>query len=177
MEPRSRIPPVTALAPRERLGWPELPAPNLLGLGFREEDNDALAVSLPDFLSAVYEHAVFILGEDEAKALFVRTVTKKRGERGPGRQLAANRDAILLQEYGRYRRVVVRARLSSRTAARIPRLVAEDLHRACPGRFGSTPEAIEKQIRRLLRKRQKPLNNNSTAEASRPSLLKLFGDI
>lgn len=176
MEARSKIPPVTVLAPGERPRWPELPPPSVLGLGFWEEEEKALAASLPDFVRKVYEHTVLILGEDEARALFAGTATKKRGERGPGRALAANRDPFLLREYDRYQRAFARARLPSRAASRIPRLLAQDLHQAAPGRFGASSDAIEKQIRRLAQKWRRPLNSNSTAEAQRRSLLKLFGD-
>lgn len=153
--------------------WPELPLLTIFG-GQKEEES--LTAALPEFIRNVYQHAVCLLGEDEAKALFVRTVTKKRGERGPGRGLPENRDAILLQQYDRYQRVFARARLPPKTVGRIPRLVAEDLHRIRPGFFGLSPAAIEKHIRRLLRKRQKPLNSNSTTEAMCQTLLKLFGD-
>ena len=131
--------------------WPELPWLTLLGASKEEK---ALSESLPEFVRNVYGHAVLLLGEHEAKTLFMRTVTKKRGGRGRGRNLASNRDAVLLEEYDRVRRAVEKHKHQPRILGRIPRLLASRLHAVRPGLYGVTAQAIERRLRQLLRERE-----------------------
>jgi septal ring factor EnvC (AmiA/AmiB activator) len=93
---------------------------------------------------AAFRAAVRHLGEEEARLLFARAV--RRPKRGPGKTLAADRNARLLKEYD------IALRRGESVAALAKRLHAAD---GKPRELGATPGAIQTQIRKLVKERKK----------------------
>lgn len=166
LETLFKLPPPKADTGRPQR-WPELPSPDLFGAS---SEWDTLADTLPGFVRKVYREAVALLGEDEAKALFAKTVSKGRGKRGRGKNLAPNRDAFLLREYDRLCWLVRRG-AGPIEESRLLRTLARSLHKGCPGQYGATAQAIEWRLRALLRERRKQRSANQ-----RTTLVQLFGE-
>jgi hypothetical protein len=119
-----------------------LQRPTLLNFESDEETRKRVAVVEQGVLAA-FSAAVDHLGEDEARRLFRHVV--RRPKRGPGKDLAADRDSRLLREYD------AASRRGETIAALSRRLHAEDTAR----KLGATEGALAAQIRKLRDERQK----------------------
>jgi hypothetical protein len=171
MELRPDLPPLPPVVPER---WPELPMLPVLGA---IQEKEAFAASLPEFVREVYERAVELLGDDEARALFERATKKKRGERGRARNLAPSLDLYLLVKYDRAARTISPSRRRY-----LVRWVAGALHEVRPGLYGATTQAIETRLRRLLRDRKRRLaearsrSSRIRSQLGESSLLRLLSD-
>jgi hypothetical protein len=127
----------------------ELP-PDIFGLyrpailNFESEAETRKRVSaVEQGVNAAFRAAVDHLGEDEARHLFRRVIS--RPKRGPGKTLAADRDTRLLREYD------AASRKGETIAALSRRLRAADIGR----KLGNTEGAIAAQIRKLRDDRER----------------------
>lgn len=91
--------------------------------------------------AAAFNAAVRHLGEDGARQLFGKVMRKSK--RGQGKALAPGRDTELLREHDA-------AALSGESI----RALAKRLHGEKWRKLGSTPAAIEAQLRKLLKERK-----------------------
>jgi hypothetical protein len=119
---------------------------------------------------AAYQAAVRHLGEEEARRLFRQVI--RQPKRGPGKMLAPDKDARLLEEHD------AAVERGETTAALSRRLHAEDTAHA----LGATAGAIAAQIRKLRKERRKR-QRSAAVEARRwrmatrnepPGLLSMF---
>jgi hypothetical protein len=92
------------------------------------------------------------LGDEETRKLFESFFRKRRKGRRPGTS-NAERDSALLEEYYDRKRTIS----SEDELGALPRAIAREAHRRFPGRLGSSADAIEKQLRRLLTKQEQGL--------------------
>jgi hypothetical protein len=92
-------------------------------------------------VEAAFKAAIRHLGEEEARRLFARVL--RHPKRGQGKMLAPDRDARLLKEYD------AAAPKGESVAA-----LARRIHAAVGRELGNTPDAIETQIRKLLKERK-----------------------
>ena len=98
-------------------------------------------------LARLFGHLKAHLGASAARRLFDPFTTVKKSRRTTGRG-ASNpaQDHELLDKYD----LMIEA---SEDRAAVPRLLATELYDAHGGKFGSSAEAIEKHVRRLVAKR------------------------
>ena len=116
--------------------------PSLLGSACESDaDRRNRVATVEKGVRDAFKAAVEHLGEDEARQLFRRTIRKLK--RGLGRALAPDRDARLLQEYD------AALQNGTTTAALARRLRAESRE------LGDSEGAIETQIRKLVKDREK----------------------
>jgi hypothetical protein len=105
-------------------------------------DTKKRIATVEDGVIAAFKAAVRHLGEEEARRLFKRVM--RRPKRGQGKVLAPDRDARLLEEYD------AAVREGETVAA-----LAKRLRVAAGIELGNTAGAIEAQIRKLVREREK----------------------
>jgi hypothetical protein len=119
-----------------------LQQPTILGQAFESEAATRQRVeAVEKGVSAAFTAAIGHLGETEARSLFARVL--RRPKRGPGKILAPDRNARLLQEYDS-------AALRGETVAALSRRL-----RASGIELGNTADAIATQIRKLVKGREK----------------------
>jgi hypothetical protein len=126
------------------------PRPDIFGLrqltlaggGESAADRQKRVATIEAGVVAAFKAAVGHLGEDEARRLFARVV--RRPKRGPGKMLAPDRNYRLLTAYD----------TAVQNGESIPAL-ARRLRAGDGGiELGNTVDAIEAQIRKLLKKRK-----------------------
>jgi hypothetical protein len=98
-------------------------------------------VTVEKGVEAAFKAAIEHLGEEEARRLFARVL--RRPKRGQGKMLAPDRDARLLREYD-----------DASSKGESVAALARRIHTAVGGELGNTPDAIETQIRKLLKDRK-----------------------
>jgi len=115
----------------------------IAGAGESDVDRQKRVATIEAGVVASFKAAVGHLGEDEARRLFARVV--RRPKRGRGKGLAPDRNYRLLRAYDT-------ARQSGESIAALARRL-----RASEGgiKLGNTADAIEAQIRKLVKERQK----------------------
>lgn len=134
--PRRPFFPPVALPP-DIFGLPHL---SLLGRACETEAERLKRRSIVEAgVVAAFKAAIDHLGEEQARLLFARVV--RRPKRGPGKALAADRDARLLREY------------DNRNGESIAAL-ARRLRRISGAALGNTEGAIATQIRKLVKERK-----------------------
>jgi hypothetical protein len=128
----------------ERLGpWGLKPIPGLL-----DEERSQWIKQLPEVAQQVFNQCVEGLGEEEARCLFRWLSVREHGKRGKGKASEPDRDWFLLKCYDR-----TVANAAPKDRKQQVRLVSQLLHQQQKGRYGSTQEAIERCLRRLLAQR------------------------
>lgn len=130
-----------------------LPTPTVIGLACEtDEQARARTERVRTGVAAAFEAAVVHLGEDQARSLFKEVV--RRTKRGAGTHFESDRDFRLL-------RAADDAKETGKSIAALSReLFSTGL------KLGATPQAIETQIRKLLRERAKR-NHTRAVEARR----------
>jgi hypothetical protein len=119
-----------------------LHSPSLLGRAFESKaDTQNRVAKVEKGVEDAFKAAVKHLGEEEARQLFRRVIRKRK--RGLGKTLAPDRDARLLQEYD------ASIQIGESTAALARRLRPEGRE------LGDTADAIQTQIRKLVKERKK----------------------
>jgi hypothetical protein len=100
-------------------------------------------------MNQLFRYAVALFGESEARRMWTGTAKNRRGapkgSRDPGR------DRSLLELYDRG----IRGCATKAARARLPGQIGKSLYAEAPARYGNSPEAISKQVRRLVHERHK----------------------
>jgi hypothetical protein len=110
-------------------------------------------------LNELFSRLANNLGKAEAARLFEDCITRFVGDRKRSSSNPA-RDDFFLQAYEAGVRSAgsdekALAEVPRKTAKRLYRLQQEEMSHVCPGAYGNSVEAIEKQIRRLLKEQAK----------------------
>ena len=129
---------------------PSGPSPDIFGLYDlslleraceSEADRKKRFKAVEEGVAAAFRAAVRHLGDEEARQLFKRVTRRKK--RGQGKIFQSDRDARLLSEY----------KVASQKGETIAAL-ARRLH-ATSTEFGNTADAVETQIRKLVKEQKK----------------------
>jgi hypothetical protein len=115
--------------------------PSILGKAGESKAETAQRIATVEKgVMAAFKSTVGHLGEDEARLLFARVM--RRSKRGPGKSLAPNRDARLLEEYD------AAIQKGEKVPALARRLRVQGIT------LGNTEDAIATQIRKLVKERK-----------------------
>lgn len=130
-----------------------LRSPSLIGSACEKEaDRSTRVTTIEKGVQDAFKAAVQHLGEEGARQLFRRVI--RRRKRGLGRAFAPDRDARLLREYDA-------SVLNGETTAALARRL-----RAKGRELGDTADAIQTQIRKLVKERKKQ-QRDAAVEARR----------
>jgi hypothetical protein len=130
---------------RDRFGLPLAP-PTLL----QPEKREARAATVRQLVADVFDTAVRNLGREEAETLFAQAPKRSRASRSDDDE----RNDYLLRAYDEMLGEMQQNGASTREIKSIPRKLGELLH-ADRDAYPPMPKSIEKQIRRLLRRRER----------------------
>ena len=98
---------------------------------------------------ALFEKLKSILGSKKAKQIFTNVAKSARRRTGPRGPRNPAHDRVLLNLYDRM------------TGRRSIQRLAKSLDERCPGLYGNSAAAIDKKLRRLLRKRDQKVDRLS----------------
>jgi hypothetical protein len=111
-----------------------------------EDERAQREAAARNLIGRVFKAAVLHLGEDEARRVWQKVAQKKRGARPGSRN--AERDRRLLAIHDE-----VASRGGGQPPASLLRKISEVADTEVPGEYGASAQAVEKQLRRLLARR------------------------
>ena|SRR5271165_2784756 len=113
-----------------------------------DEERSRRVSNVHALISEVYKTVKIHLGESEAKKAFVKATKRSRGKHGKRAIMSDLRDINLLREYD------AEVHRSAENKPGLVRLVSERMFAEKGVEFGASAKAIEKHLRRLLKRHE-----------------------